>query len=142
MTAKELYEYFEREVDRDDYIDYMVEEEGVDVDESLIEVYNDYLKETNQNEIFEDLDVMLKDYTPTEVLTTINFDEFKLDDGYFRFDSYDCVESISEWDLVYEMEGDENFLRWYLDECGVIDEKEMEEILDEANEIAEEKEGK
>ena len=140
MTGRELYEYYEREVDRDDYIDYMIEEELVDVDESMIDTYREYLEEHNRNEIYDDLDEILKGYSPKEVIETINFDGFDINDGYFRFDGFDCVESVSEWDLVYEMEEDTEFLRWYIDVADVIDENEMEKVLDEANKIAEEEE--
>lgn len=142
MTGRELYEYFEREVDRDDYIDYLIEEESIDIDESAIEVYAEYLKQNNKGQIYEDIDELLEGYTPKEVLDSIDFGNFDMSDGYFRMNMYDCVESISESDLLWEMEDDEDFLRWYIDECEVIDEAEMEAILDEANKIAEEEEEK
>ena len=93
MTGRELYEYYEREVDRDDYIDYLIEEKEIDVDESAIEAYEDYLKQNNKSQIYEDIDEMLKGYTPKEVLDSIDFSNFNLDDGYFRMNTYDCVES-------------------------------------------------
>ena len=142
MTGRELYEYYEREVDRDDYIDYLIEEKEIDVDESAIEAYEDYLKQNNKSQIYEDIDEMLKGYTPKEVLDSIDFSNFNLDDGYFRMNTYDCVESISESDLLWEMEDDEDFMRWYIDEYEVIDKAEMEAAIDEANEIAEEEEEK
>ena len=142
MTGRELYEYYEREVDRDDYIDYLIEENEIDIDESAIEVYVEYLKQNNKNQIYEDIDELLEGYTPKEVLVSIDFSNFDMSDGYFRMNTYDCVESISESDLLWEMEDDEDFLRWYIDECEVIDEAEMEAIIDEANRIAEEEEEK
>ena len=133
IAATDLFDYYATEIDRDDYIEFLIKEQEVDVDESMIEDYNKYLDSHGENKLYDDLDELLCGRTPTEVIEEIDFDNFNIGHPYFRYNDYCCVESVDELTLVSEMEKDVDFLDWYIRKT--IDWSEVDEVIKKTNEI-------
>lgn len=128
LTAYEKY----GTVGMDDFIECFIDED-VEVDESLIGAYNEYLSNNGYEEYWDDLDEMLEGMTPTEVARATFYGNFRYCAEYHQFNGYANIDSFDAYEVVKEMENDSNFLRWYVEENDLIDEDEAQEIINEAN---------
>ena len=143
MTGKELYEYFEREVTKEDYLEYYANTEYDfynTLDDDLLQAYEEYFVYLcGGNPLYTDFNKLLEGYLPEEVVNVIDFENFDINSEFFRMDPLnDVVECLNEDDLIDEMWNDTDFLIWFLDAYEDYDEEEMWEIVEEANQIAEE----
>lgn len=143
MTGKELYEYFGREVTREDYLEYYARTEyGFynTLNDDLLNAYEEYfVYRCGGERIYTDFNKLLEGYLPEEVVNVIDFKNFDINAEFFRMDPINnVVECLYEEDLIDEMWDDTDFLIWFLDAYEDYDEEEMWEIVEEANQIAEE----
>lgn len=143
MTGKELYEYFGREVTREDYLEYYARTEYdfySTLNDDLLSAYEEYfVYRCDGNPLYTDFNKLLEGYLPEEVVNVIDFENFDINAEFFRMDPInDVVECLNGDDLIDEMWDDTDFLIWFLDTYEDYDEEEMWEIVEEANQIAEE----
>lgn len=143
MTGKELYKYFGREVTKEDYLEYYANTEYDfynTLDDDLLNAYEEYfVYRCGGEKIYTDFNKLLEGYLPEEVVNVIDFENFDINSEFFRMDPlYNVVECLNEDDLIDEMWNDTDFLIWFLDTYEDYDEDEMWEIIEEANQIAEE----
>lgn len=143
MTGRELYNYFGREVTEEDYIEYYAKAEYDfydTLDDNLLGAYEEYfVYRCGGNPLYTNFNKLLEGYLPEEVVRAIDFDYFDINADYFRMHHlFDTVECLYEEDIIEEMKDDIDFLIWFLDTYKDYDEEEMLEVIEEANQIAEE----
>lgn len=143
MTGRELYKYFGREVTKEDYLEYYANTEYDfynTLDDDLLQAYEEYfVYRCGGEKIYTDFNKLLEGYLPEEVVNVIDFENFDINSEFFRMDPlYMTVECLNGDDLIDEMWNDTDFLIWFLDTYEDYDEEEMWEIIEEANQIAEE----
>ena len=81
----------------------------------------------------EELDLVLEEYTPSEVANRIFYGSFNPNDEYFRFNAYGNLESANEWDIEEEYRDNiseiASYIVEYKDNIDIYDEG-LQEILD------------
>lgn len=112
---------------------YIDEELKVNID--LLADYNDYLNENGCETYFTDLDEVLANYRPLEIIQKTYFGNFNYSDDYFKFNGYANIDSFSEYQIVQEMKSDREFLKWYIEENCLIADDEIQEAIEYGNEF-------
>ena len=81
----------------------------------------------------EEFDLVLEEYTPSEVANRIFYGDFNPNDEYFRFNAYANLESANEWDIEEEYRDNiseiASYIVEYKDNIDINDEG-LQEILD------------
>ena len=132
LTQYEIY----GSIGEEEYIQYFIDEE-LNLDESDIGSYNEYLSENKHEIYYSDFDDMLYGYSPQEAVRMTYFGKFKYCHDYFQFNGYNNIDSFTTYEVVREMKNDKKFLKWYIEENELID-FENEEVISairESNEL-------
>lgn len=132
MTQYERY----GSVGRDAYIDVYIDE-VLDVNLMMLGEFNEYLSNNAYETIFlfDDLDWILEGMDPIEVFRLAKFSDVSFSDDYLRFNGYGNLESMSEYQVVKEMEEDRDFLHWYVEHYEDLDEEEISDAIEKANRL-------
>lgn len=116
----------------DDYLELLADQ--LEITEEVIDEYIEYLAENGYDYIVRDIADLLEGTDPVEAARMIFFGNVKnWNDDYFRPNGYGNIESLSEWELIEEIENNRDFLRWYLDRTATIE--DVNEVLEQANEL-------
>ena len=110
-------------LDNMDVTGYMVRE---------INAWGGYLEHLEYFDM-EEFDLVLEEYTPSEVANRIFYGSFNPNDEYFRFNAYANLESANEWDIEEEYRDNiseiASYIVEYKDNIDINDEG-LQEILD------------
>lgn len=119
-----------------EYIQYYIDE-VLEMEESDIWLYNEYLAENNYETYFTDLDEILQGCTPTEIARMCYYGDFNYAYEYHKFNGYNNIDSFETYQVVKEMNEDKDFIKWYIEQNELID-FESDEVIEEikkANEL-------
>lgn len=139
MTTSELgymatqYERF-GSITENEIIEVFIDEE-LEVTIDMLSDYNEYLSEQGFETYFEmsELDEILSGFSPLEIIQKTYFGNFNYSDDYCKFNSYENIDSFSDWQIVQEIKKDRDFLRWYVEENELIDAEDMDASIEYGN---------
>lgn len=126
-------------VGADEYLETYINEEVLDyLDKDNIYDYYRFLSDHDEEVLFDDLEEMLEssfEDDPVGAARAVFFGNVNWNDDYFRFDAYGNIESLTEGQLLNEMRGNMEFLKWYVEENDLIDwdSEEVKNDIEAAN---------
>lgn len=123
-------------IGKNEFIKYFIAEE-LELDESNISDYNDYLSENGYETYFEDLDDVLTGQAPSEIARMCFYGNFNFSYDFHQLNGYGNIDSFEAWQIVKEMKEDRAFLEWYIETYDLIDwdSEEVEQAIIEANKL-------
>lgn len=130
LTQYEKYGVLRRE----DFLEYFIDEE-LEVNLSLVGRYNEWLAEQGDAGFTADWEELVKQLDPVEAVRATYYGRFSMGDDWFTFDGYKNIESYTDRRLVKEMKENKEFLDWLIEKDDLIDWKEADRIIEEANEL-------
>ena len=130
LTQYERYGVLRRE----DFLQYFIDEE-LEVNLSLVGRYNEWLAEQGDAGFTADWEELVKQLDPVEAVRATYYGRFSMGDDWFTFDGYKNIESYTDRRLVKEMKENKEFLDWLIEKDDLVDWKEADRIIEEANEL-------
>lgn len=123
-------------LDREDFDEY-IRDEYVQFDISDLSAYNEYqYKEKEPNPWHSDLNELLENYEPYEICRMCQYGSFNYGMDYHRLDGYGNLESAYKYEVEKEMNEDENFKSWFIENyVGFDNEDLIEEVIAEGNRL-------
>lgn len=117
----------------------LILDEEIELDESMIGDYNEYLIEQGYEPYEDDLNIMLEGLEPWEIVQKTFYGKFNNPyDDYFQFNGYANIDSFSSYQVVEEMKNDKGFLDYLKENIDLEDyytEDEQKEIIDNCNRL-------
>ena len=113
LTAYERFGMITEENYVDMYIDEHLDIDGII--ESDINAYNEYLSELEPDDVFysmDDFNEVMSGSNPWNVAHMCFYGGFNPDNDYFRFNAYETIESMNEWEIANEIKDNRDFLVW------------------------------
>jgi hypothetical protein len=117
----------------------LILDEEIELDESMIGEYNEYLLENGFEPYEDDLNMMLEGLEPWEIVQKTFYGKFNNPyDDYFQFNGYANIDSFSSYQVVQNMKNDKDFLDYLKENIDLEDyytEEEQKEIIDNCNKL-------
>lgn len=117
----------------------LILDEEIELDESMIGEYNEYLIENGFEPYEDDLSMMLEGFEPWEIVQKTFYGKFNNPyDDYFQFNGYANIDSFSSYEVVQNMKNDKDFLDYLKENIDLDDyytEEEQKEIIDNCNKL-------
>ena len=120
---------------KNEYIKYYIDEE-LQLDINNLSEYNEYLESNGYEEYFSfnDIDSYLDGMEPFEIFRLATFSNVSFLDDYLKFNGYGNLDSFSEYQIVEEMNHDEDFKIWYYENyIDPADQTEIDEAITDCN---------
>ena len=119
-------------VGMDEFIECFIDED-VEVTESMIGDFNEYLSDNYEECFYNDLSEILEGLSPVTVAAKTFYGDFSFGKDFHRFNGNGNVDSFWTYQVINIMKADKDFLKWYVLSYNLFDFHEAESIIFEAN---------